>query len=83
MRFRYFIASLLILVAVSAVWATAQSVRVERVPPRVIAGENVGFRVEGLRGGSTPVGRIVVMIEGQWVEAEVSGAAATTPLSTR
>ena len=83
MRFRYFIASLLVLVAVTTVWATAQAVRVERVPPTVIAGPNVGFRVEGLRGGSTPVGHIVVMVNGQWVEAEVSSAAATTPLSMR
>jgi hypothetical protein len=80
MAFRYFIVALLVLV--TAAWATAQSVAVNKVTPTVIAGENVGFRVEGLRGGSTPVGRIVVKVNGQWVEAELAGSAAA-PLSTQ
>ena len=83
MRLGYFIAALLGFIAATAVWATAQVVMVEKVPPRVIAGENVGFRVEGLRGGTTPVGRIVVMVNGQWVEAELASAPGPTPLSTR
>jgi hypothetical protein len=81
MDLRYFIVSLLILVTITgAAWSAAQSVAVEKVTPTVIAGENVGFRVEGLRG-STPVGRIVVMVKERWVEAEIAGG--TLPLSTR
>jgi len=56
-------------VSAATTWAASQLVVVDPVTPRVI--EDVGFRVEGLRGGSTPVGTIVVRIEGQWVEAEV------------
>jgi hypothetical protein len=44
---------------------------VEPVTPRIVTGGDVGFRVEGLRGGSTPVGTFVVRVNGEWVEAEV------------
>ena len=80
MRFRYFITALLVVVVATA-WVAAQAVIVNKVTPTVIAGENVGFRVEGLRGGVTPVGRIVVKINGQWVEAELASVT-TAPLST-
>jgi hypothetical protein len=79
MRFRYFLATLLALIATAA-WTSAQDVLLQRVAPTVIAGENVGFRVEGLRG-NTPVGRIVVMVNGRWVEAEL--ARGPMPLSTQ
>ena len=84
MRIRYFVAGFLVALIVSAAtaWAASQLVAVDPVTPRVI--EGVGFRVEGLRGGSTPVGTIVVRIEGQWVEAEVKlPGRGTTPLSSR
>lgn len=82
MRLRYFVTALLVVVA--AVWAAAQSVAVDKVAPTILAGENVGFRVEGLRGGATPVGRIVVKVNGQWVEAELATVnGVTSPLSQR
>jgi hypothetical protein len=37
--------------------------------PTVIVGADLGFRVEGHRG-TTPVGRLVVRIDGQWIEVE-------------
>jgi hypothetical protein len=37
----------------------------------VVFGDDVGFRIEGQRG-RTPVGKIVVRIDDQWVEAAVS-----------
>jgi len=86
MRLRYFAAGFLVALIFSAAtaWATSQLVMVEPVTPRVLAGEDVGFRVEGLRGGSTPVGTVVVRIDGQWVEAEVKlPGRGTTPLSQR
>jgi hypothetical protein len=52
--------------------ATAQAP--EMVPsaiPIVVSGNDLGFRIDGQRG-QTPVGRIVVRIDGQWVEAELS-----------
>ena len=39
--------------------------------PAVIAGNDIGFRVESHKG-NTPVGRLVVRINGQWVEAQFS-----------
>lgn len=84
MRLRYFVAGFLVALILSAAtaWAASQLVAVDPVTPRVI--EDVGFRVEGLRGGTTPVGTIVVRIEGQWVEAEVKlPGRGTTPLSSR
>ena len=42
--------------------------------PTVISGSDIGFRIEGLRGRTTPVGRLVIRINGQWVEPELSEA---------
>ena len=83
MRLRYFAAGFLMAAGLFAGgWATAQSIAIERVPPRILSGGEVGFRVEGLRGG-TPVGTVVVQVNGQWVAAEIGGPGLTTPLSGR
>lgn len=37
----------------------------------IIAGNDLGFRVESHKG-ATPVGRLVVRVNGQWVEAQFS-----------
>jgi hypothetical protein len=37
--------------------------------PTIISGSDLGFRVDG-RKGNTPLGTLVVRINGQWVEAE-------------
>ena len=37
--------------------------------PIVISGNDVGFRMEG-RKGNTPVGRLVVRIDGKWMDVE-------------
>ena len=63
-------------------WITAQSVAVTPVTPRVLSGTDVGFRVEGLRG-STPVGKIVVRVNGQWIEAESASPATRPALTSR
>ena len=41
--------------------------------PKVMFGDDVGFRVEGFRG-EVPAGTIVIRVNGQWVEAEIGGA---------
>ena len=56
--------------------AAAQAIGITPVPPRVMTGNELGFRVEGLRG-ETAVGRLVVRVNDQWVDAEVA------PLQTR
>src|SRR5688572_17619679 len=54
-------------------WAAAQATAVTPVPPRVMTGGDIGFRVVGLRG-ETPVGRIVVRVNERWVDAELAAA---------
>jgi uncharacterized protein (DUF58 family) len=50
--------------------------------PRVVAGPDFGFRVEGdLRG--TPVGKLVVRIDGKWIEARIAGVGEPRRLSSR
>jgi len=86
MKLRYFAAGFLVALIVSAVttWAMSQLVMIDPVTPRVVTGGDVGFRVEGLRGGSTPVGTLVVRVNGEWVEAEVKlPGRGTTPLASR
>ena len=63
-----------LLIVAGTAWVTAQALAVNPVTPMVIMGPDVGFRVEGVRGGSTPVGKLVVKVGGQWVEAELSGS---------
>jgi hypothetical protein len=58
------------LVAVGTV-ASAQAQLWRPVPePRVLSGPDVGFRVEGLRG-EVPTGRIVIRVNGEWVDADI------------
>ena len=62
----------------AGVWGFAQ-VPLPQPAPRqpgteqstVIAGGDLGFRVDGHKG-KTPLGRFVVRIDGQWVEIEES-----------
>ena len=65
-----------------AQWAYAQAIMVHPVTPTVLFGNDVGFRVEGDRAG-TPVGEIVVKINGQWVAADVNPTALSQKISAR
>ena len=47
------------------------------VPPTVMSGPDVGFRVEAIDGDNTPLGHIVVRVDGKWVEARIGGFANT------
>ena len=54
-------------------WASAQVRQVTPVdPPVVVSGNDIGFRIEGRQGG-TQVGRLVVRVDGKWVEAQLGG----------
>ena len=84
MRLRCFLAGFLFasVLFIGGWVVAAQSVAIDRVPPRIMMGEDVAFRVEGLRG-NTPVGTIVVRVNGQWVAAEIAPLGLTAPLSSR
>jgi hypothetical protein len=45
------------------VWAQTQPQQ------RVISGNDLGFRVDGQQRDGTPIGKLVVRMNGQWVEA--------------
>ena len=65
-----------------AAWGYAQSDMVQPLTPTVLSGPDVGFRVERQRAG-TPVGKLVVRVNGEWVEAELWTGSLTRPLGTR
>ena len=71
-----------VLALAGARWAYAQVIMVNPVTPKVLFGNDVGFRVEGDRAG-TPVGQIVVKINGQWVAADVSPTGVPQKISAR
>jgi hypothetical protein len=70
---RLVIAGLLVVAALagSAVAYSQVSVRPVPVEPVVLSGSEVGFRMTA-RKGDTPVGQLVVRVDGQWREVEYS-----------
>lgn len=66
------------LFAVSAI-VHAQAYGINPVTPRVIAGPDVGFRIEGEQNG-VPVGLLVVQIDGKWVPVKIGTADGRTQL---
>jgi len=62
-----------------ATWSRAQTaVAPNPVPPVVLAGPDIGFRMTGVKRG-TPVGQLVVRINGDWKVVEfASGAVPAT-----
>lgn len=74
------VAAVIVVVSLAATWGYAQAFRTEPVTPRVLSGADVGFRIEGQRGG-VPVGKVVVRIDGEWVAAEFG--IGTRPLTAK
>jgi hypothetical protein len=50
--------------------------------PTVLSGNDIGFRIDSYRG-ATPVGRLVVRINGRWVEFEESLVARRLPFTSQ
>jgi hypothetical protein len=54
-------------------WVSAQVIMPQPVvPPLTLSGDDIQFRVTARRG-EVAVGRLMVRIDGQWVEADVNG----------
>jgi hypothetical protein len=51
--------------------AYSQAVQPTPVEPVVLSGSDIGFRMTA-RKGATPVGQLVVRVDGQWREVEYS-----------
>ena len=60
----------------AAIVGRAQTRSVEPVPPFVVSGADLGFRVEG-RQGNTPVGHVVIRKDANspWIPVESAGPA--------
>ena len=76
MRRRIFWILMAVVVLAGATWAYAQVLAVRPVTPTVLTGGDFGFRVEADKGG-TPVGELVVKVNGVWIPAEVSAPVLT------
>ena len=50
-------------------WAYGQTYGSQPVTPTVVSGADIGFRIEGVKGDK-PVGRLVIRVNGQWVEPD-------------
>jgi hypothetical protein len=70
---------LTVFLVAAAAWVSAQVTRppsatglspMDLAAPTVIAGSDLGFRIESTRD-NVPVGRLVVRINGHWVDAQV------------
>jgi hypothetical protein len=46
--------------------------------PRVLSGPDFGFRIEADQGG-TPLGKLVVRVDGKWIEARVAAVLGVRP----
>ena len=71
--------ALTVFLVVAAVLASGQVARppsetglkpMDLVAPTVISGSDLGFRIEGSKD-NMPVGRLVVRVNGRWVDAQV------------
>ena len=65
--------------------ATAVKAQVYEPPrplpePRVVAGPDFGFRIESEQSGAA-VGKLVVRVNGTWIEARVGSLPGTRPVS--
>ena len=69
----WWIAFALAALAFAGGWASAQSRSVVPVTPTVLSGGNIGFRVEGY-SGEVAVGKLVIQVNGKWIETDFSGA---------
>jgi len=53
-----------------ATWTRAQvAIAPRSVPPVVLSGPDVGFRMTGVKG-DTPVGQLVIRVKGEWKVVE-------------
>lgn len=59
------------LTAASALAYAQAAIRPQAVEPKVYVGEDLGFRMTA-RKGDTPVGQLVIRVDGEWKEVEFS-----------
>lgn len=78
-------ALVIVFLAAAALFGQAQGPATpptQQQSPTIISGADLGFRVEG-RNENRPVGTLMVRINGQWVEAELTARGGIKRLSAR
>jgi hypothetical protein len=63
-------------------YAWAQAPAKPAVPGSVLSGGDIGFRVQS-SGGKNVVGRLVVRVNGEWVDAQFASGPQIVPLQTK
>ena len=59
-----------LLLGLATTWTRAQvAIAPRSVPPVVLSGPDVGFRMTGVKG-DTPVGQLVIRVKGEWKVVE-------------
>ncbi len=71
LAFRLPIAGCILVTAFLAGAKIGQAQAIPTPTPTLFSGSDIGFRVDGQKG-STPVGSLVIRVNGQWVEPEYS-----------
>ena len=56
---------------VSGIAYSQAAIRPQPVAPKVFAGDDLGFRMTS-RKGQSPVGQLVIRVDGEWREVEFS-----------
>ena len=64
----------IVLIGLAALSRAQTAILPNPVPPVVLAGPDVGFRMTGVKRG-TPVGQLVVRINGEWKVVEFATSA--------
>ena len=64
----------IVLIGLAALSRAQTAILPNPVPPVVLAGPDVGFRMTGVKRG-TPVGQLVVRTNGEWKVVEFSSTA--------
>jgi hypothetical protein len=72
----------LALIAGFGIYGWAQVVPAPSVPPGVVSGADIGFRVERAEG-NTAVGRLMIRVNGKWVEAQFSNPGKVAPVQMK
>jgi hypothetical protein len=72
----------LALTFLAGAWSAGQVRSTDPVEPRVLSGNDIGFRIVA-RQGATPVGNLVVKINDKWVDVQFGGGDPLRPITSR
>ena len=61
----FWLASLVMVAAVASTFALAQA---QPNDARILSGDDIGFRVEGMDGSGNPTGTLMIQLNGEWVQ---------------